>query len=167
MMEDLRSYFKALLRKIVLQTAEHPYSDTALQHGEPLRAERRRETRKPRISACTYGVMRSTDYNGSIAEEGYGTAVNDSPTGMRLLLGVAPSKGQLLEIQTEDQTLEHPFCLVLVEVCWTKPLREKAQEATQENAQEELYLVGCRQSFGSNHDETHIAATRIPRATQL
>ena len=152
-----------------LQAAEHRRDETVPQNGTPLPSERRRETRRPRISPCTYGVIRSVDRDGAVLEEGYGTAVNDSPTGMRLLLGVAPSKGQLLEIQTEDRTLDHPVCLV--EVCWTKPLREKAQENTQidtqEDPQEELYLVGCRQSVGSNHDETHVAATRIPHGTQL
>ena len=69
--------------------------------------------------------MRSTDHNGAIREERYGTAVNDSPTGMRLLLGVVPTKGQVLEIQTDDRTLDHPVCLV--EVCWTKPLQEDTQ----------------------------------------
>ena len=87
--------------------------------------------------------MRSVDRDGAILEEGYGTAVNDSPTGMRLLLGVAPSKGQLLEIQTDDRTLARP--IYLVEVCWTKPLRDDAQGA--------LYLVGCRQNFGSTDGE--------------
>jgi hypothetical protein len=87
--------------------------------------------------------MRSVDRDGAILEEGHGTAVNDSPTGMRLLLGVAPSKGQLLEIQTNDRTLERAICLV--EVCWTQPLREDAQGA--------LYLVGCRQNFGTTNGE--------------
>jgi hypothetical protein len=87
--------------------------------------------------------MRSVNRDGTILEEGHGTAGNDSPTGMRLLLGVAPSKGQLLEIQTGRSTLGRAICLV--EVCWTKPLREDAQGA--------LYLVGCRQNFGSTHDE--------------
>ena len=59
--------------------------------------------------------MRSVDRDGAILEEGHGTAVNDSPTGMRLLLGVAPSKGQFLGIQTDDRTLKRPVCLV--EVC--------------------------------------------------
>ena len=142
--EYIRSCSKALLRKMGVHVAEHHRDETVLEAGEPLQPERRRETRRPRISPCTYGVMRSVGRGGAVLEEGYGTAVNDSPTGMRLLLGVAPSKGQLLEIQTDDRTLEHPICLV--EVCWTKPLREDAQEA--------LYLVGCRQSFGSTHDET-------------
>jgi hypothetical protein len=127
-----------------LRIAEHRRDETILQNGDPLQSERRRETRRPRISPCTYGVMRSTDHSGAIREEGYGTAVNDSPTGMRLLLGVAPSKGQFLEIQTDDRTLDHPVCLV--EVCWTKPLQEDTEEA--------LYLVGCRQSSGSTPDRT-------------
>jgi hypothetical protein len=89
--------------------------------------------------------MRSVNRDGTILEEGHGTAVNDSPTGMRLLLGVAPSKGQLLEIQTGRSTLGRAICLV--EVCWTKPLREDA------DAQGSLYLVGCRLNFGTMHGE--------------
>lgn len=87
--------------------------------------------------------MRSKDRDGAIREEGHGTAVNDSPTGMRLLLGVAPSKGQLLEVQTNDRTLKPSICLV--EVCWTKPLQEDTQET--------LYLVGCRQNVGATQSE--------------
>lgn len=87
--------------------------------------------------------MRSVDRDGASLEEGHGTAVNDSPTGMRLLLGVAPSKGQLLEIQTSQST--HGRAICLVEVCWTKPLREDAEGV--------LYLVGCRLNFGAMHGE--------------
>ena len=87
--------------------------------------------------------MRSVNRDGTILKEGHGTAVNDSPTGMRLLHGVAPSKGQLLEIQTGRSTLGRAICLV--EVCWTKPLREDVQGA--------LYLVGCRLKFGTTHGE--------------
>lgn len=83
------------------------------------------------------------DRDDAIREEGHGTAVNDSPTGMRLLLRVAPSKGQLLEIQTNDRTLTRTICLV--EVCWTKPLQEDTQET--------LYLVGCRQNSGATDSE--------------
>ena len=59
--------------------------------------------------------MRSVNRDGTILEGRQGTAVNDSPTGMRLLLGVAPSKGQLLGIQTGRSTLGRAICLV--EVC--------------------------------------------------
>ncbi len=115
--------------------------ETAQQSEGTLRSERRRERRRSRISPCVYGVLRSTDRDGAILEEGHGTAVNDSSIGMRLLLGVAPSKGQLLEIQTNDRTLERSICLV--EVCWTKSLEEDTQEP--------LYLVGCRQTSGATH----------------
>ena len=141
--EYIRSYSKALLGKMGAHVAEQPRHETKPRDGMPLRDERRRETRSPRISPCTYGLMRSVDRDGGILEEGHGTAVNDSPTGMRLLLGVAPSKGQLLEIQTSHSTLGRAICLA--EVCWTKPLREDAEGA--------LYLVGCRQNFGTTNGE--------------
>jgi hypothetical protein len=141
--EYIRSYSKALLRKMGAHVAEHPRHEAVRQGGRPLRAERWRETRSPRISPCTYGLMRSVDRDGGILEEGHGTAVNDSPTGMRLLLGVAPSKGQLLEIQTGHSTFGRAICLL--EVCWTKPLRKDEQGA--------LYLVGCRLNFGATHGE--------------
>jgi hypothetical protein len=83
-------------------------------------------------------MMQSTDYGVTTLEEGKGTAVNDSSTGMRLLLGIAPPGGQLLEIQTVQSLLKRS--IYLVEVCWTKPVREDAQGR--------LYLVGCRLMFG-------------------
>lgn len=126
-----------------VQFAQPPRHATVRRPGRSLRAERRRETRSPRISPCTYGLMRSIDRDGVVLEEGRGTAVNDSPTGVRLLLGVAPSKGQILEIQTGHLTLGRAICLV--EVCWTKPLRNDGREA--------LYLVGCRLSFGPLRSE--------------
>jgi hypothetical protein len=142
--EWMLSYSKALLRKkISAHVAERPRHETARQSERSVQAERRREIRRPRISPCTYGLTRSVDRDSAILEEGQGTAVNDSPTGMRLLLSVAPSKGQLLEIQTGHSTRGRTICLL--EVCWTKPLRED-EEGT-------LYLVGCRQNFGSTHRE--------------
>lgn len=137
--EYIRSYSKALLRIIGVQVAERPRPETVQRRARPVRVERRREIRRPRITPCTYGLTRSVDRDGATLEEGHGTEVNDSPTGMRLLLGIAPSKGQLLEIHIDHSTHERAICLV--EVCWTKPLREDAEGA--------LYLVGCRQNFGT------------------
>jgi hypothetical protein len=142
--EWMLSYSKALLqKKMDSHVAEHPRHETAQQNGRSFQTERRKEIRRPRISPCTYGLTRSVDRDGAILEEGQGTAVNDSSTGMRLLLGVAPSKGQLLEVQTGQSTRGPTICLL--EVCWTKPLREDAEGA--------LYLVGCRQNFGPTHDK--------------
>lgn len=135
----IRSYGKSFLKKIGLNVFE-PIAQASAWHGvKPLRIERRKEIRNPRITPCTYGLMRSADRDGVVLEEGHGTAVSDSPTGLRLLLGVAPSKGQLLEIQIGNSAIKNAVCLA--EVCWTKPLRQESQGA--------LYLVGCRVNFGS------------------
>jgi hypothetical protein len=101
-------------------------------------AERRGEARTVRISPCMFAMMQSTDSGVTTLEEGKGTAINDSSAGMRLLLGIAPPRGQLLEIQTAQSLLKRS--IYLVEVCWTKPVREDAQGR--------LYLVGCRLIFG-------------------
>lgn len=141
--EYIRSCSKALLRKMGVYDEGRPRHGTLRRVGRPPRAERRRETRSPRISPCTYGYMRSVDRNGMILDEGHGTAVNDSQTGVRLLLSVAPPKGQILEIQTGHLILGRAICLV--EVCWTKPLRNDERES--------LHLVGCRLSFGPMRTE--------------
>ena len=132
---------RAVLQKLGLHAAEPSERPTAWHGIKPLRVERRREARHARINPCSYGLMRSVDRDGVTLEEGQGTAVNDSPTGLRLLLGVAPANGQLLEVQTGDSTFTNTICLA--EVCWTKPLRKESQG--------ELYLVGCRVNFGTTH----------------
>lgn len=85
-------------------------------------------------------MMHSREGGVATLEEGEGTVVDDSATGFRLLLGIAPPGGQLLEIQTA-QSLKRS--IYLLEVCWTKPVRQEARG--------QLYLVGCRLMFGPSH----------------
>ncbi|HEY6973497.1 MAG TPA: hypothetical protein VI359_04250 [Nitrospiraceae bacterium] len=103
--------------------------------------ERRREVRTVRMRLCTFGMMHATERGVVTLEEGEGTVVDDSGTGMRLLLGIAPLEKQLLEIQTVQSFLKRS--IYLVEVCWTKPVREDAQGR--------LFLVGGRLLFGPSH----------------
>jgi hypothetical protein len=136
---SIGSYSKKIFRQLGFSQSEPTLPMVAWEAGGPLRVERRREARSPKLSPCTYGLMRSVDRDGVTLEEGLGTAVNESPAGLRLLLGIAPHPGQLLEVQTNQSTFS---CgLYLAEVCWTKPLREDEQGA--------LYLVGCRVNFGA------------------
>jgi len=133
------SYGKQLLGKMGFCDSESSFPDGESQFGGTLRVERRREARSPKISLCTYGLMRAVDRDGVTLEEGQGTTVNESPAGIRLLLGIAPHPGQLLEVQTTNSSFS---CgLYLAEVCWAKSLREDEQGA--------LYLVGCRVSFAA------------------
>ena len=74
--------------------------------------------------------MRSHDPHGVVLEEGQCTAVDESPTGVRLLLTTAPEKGQILEIHTD-----HFTATSFVEVCWSALL---------DDGGDKLYLVGCR-----------------------
>ena len=85
--------------------------------------------------------MRRRNLNVVVLEEGRCTAVNDSPSGMRLLLNIAPVRGQILEIHTGDVP-----AVSIVEVCWTQPLVRDEREW--------WYLVGCRVSFGPMRTQT-------------
>ena len=102
--------------------------------------ERRTEARTVRLSPCTFGVMHSTEGGVATLEEGEGTVIDDSATGFRLLLGIAPPGGQLLEIQTAQSMKRSIY---LLEVSWTKPVRKEERGR--------LYLVGCRLVFGPSH----------------
>src|SRR5262249_15213765 len=93
----LRSCAVASLQKIGLPPHETPQPTG----GSPL-VDRRRETRSPRISPCIYSLMRSFTPGLGLLEEGGGTAVDNSPGGMRLLLDVAPVQGQILEVHIGD-----------------------------------------------------------------
>jgi hypothetical protein len=96
------------------------------------------EARIPNGKPCHFALTHSLTADEVICEEGAGMTVNISPSGMQLMMGVAPSRGQLLEVHLDDATL-HPS-VSLMEVRWTKPVREDLQER--------LYLVGCRLTFG-------------------
>lgn len=141
---SIEGYGKALLRKICQYVSADPHCETRWTRGRALRVERRREERHEKLRPCTYGLMRQVDRDGVMLEEGHGTAVDESPNGLRLLLGIAPSKGQLVEVQTAHSSFKG--AVYLAEVCWTKSLREESEEGR-------LYLVGCRVNFGSTHFE--------------
>ena len=107
--------------------------------------DRRREVRSPGIRLCFYNLMTRSSLNpdvlGEALEEGRGMVMDDSPTGIGLLLRVAPEEGQILEIQTSYLPLGPTISLV--EVCWKKLLVRDEEDR--------LYLVGCRVSFGPMH----------------
>lgn len=115
--------------------------ESAIRRTDTDAPERRSEVRTLRVSPCTFGMMHATDRGVATLEEGEGTVVDDSAAGFRLLLGIAPSGGQVLEIQTAQSLLKRS--IYLLEVCWTKPVREDAQGR--------LYLIGCRLMFGPSH----------------
>jgi len=77
-------------------------------------------------------------------KEGRGGIVDESPTGIGLLLRFAPVGGQILEIHTDQVTIGR--AISLVEVCWAQPLIRDEEDV--------LYLVGCRVIFGPMRTQT-------------
>lgn len=139
--EWMSKYRRELFQKMGMGH-EGPAAETLMWNdGARLRVERRRELRQSGVGACTYALVRSVDRDGVTLEEGRGTALNESPSGLQLLLGIAPREGQLLEVQAQSSVFKGAH--YLAHVCWTKLLREDEQGA--------LYLVGCRVSLGASH----------------
>lgn len=99
--------------------------------------QRRREERVAKGEACEFAVTHAFGPDHVVVEEGSGMTVNTSRSGMQLLLGVRPRPGQWLEVHLGGALHRS---VSLVEVCWTKPVREEVQG--------HLYLVGCRLTFG-------------------
>lgn len=135
---QLHSSCTAAVKKMRHKTRVH---ESATRRPKADAPERRREARTVRLRPCTFGTMHTTEHGVITLEEGEGTVVDDSATGMRLLLGIVPLEKQLLEIQTVQSFLKRS--IHLVEVCWTKPVREDAQGR--------LCLVGGRLMFGPSH----------------
>jgi hypothetical protein len=106
--------------------------------SQKLFLERRFEGRKSATRSCQLGYMQPGRHNDAVFEQYSGVTVNESKSGLLLLLGSAPPKGKLLEVHTEGTGLRPSFSLV--EVRWSKPVRRTSDG--------DLYLVGCRMSFG-------------------
>jgi len=98
---------------------------------------RRREARVSKGDPCKFAMTHAVEPDRILIEEGAGITVNLSRSGMRLMLGVAPTVGQLLEVH-RGGLLQRSVSLV--EVRWTKPVRTDAQG--------QLHLIGCRLTFG-------------------
>ena len=110
----------------------------ASRDSRALFLERRFEARQQSTRSCRLGVMQSIGQSDAVFEEQVGLTINESKSGLQLLLGTAPEKGKLIEVHLDARGMKPAFSLV--EVQWSKLLR-KTQEG-------ELYLVGCRMSFG-------------------
>jgi hypothetical protein len=96
---------------------------------------------EPRVAAgkpCEFALTHALGVDDVVFEEGAGMTVNQSPSGMQLLLAVAPRCGQLLEVHLDCASMQRTVSLV--EVRWTKPVRDDQHG--------QLHLVGCRLTFG-------------------
>jgi len=102
---------------------------------------RRVEPRVEERKICTYELCESIDEEAVVIQQGEVFSLNRSRHGIMILMGQAPRTKQLLEVHIPESRWRQS--MNLYEVQWTKPIQVESQG--------ELYLVGCRLTFGPSH----------------
>lgn len=126
----------------------HPFVEGTVQAGFLVAAPgeevgtlvptRRREVRVEEQKLCTYELCESIDEEAVVIQQGEVYSINRSAHGILVLMGHAPRTQQLLEVHIPESRWRRS--LNLYEVQWTKPVHVEAQG--------DLFLVGCRLTFG-------------------
>jgi hypothetical protein len=137
-LKRMQSYCTTVVQKVWSGRDTSSEEETVSQTHDP---ERRQEARTAWTRSCEFGLWHLITEDAAVIEEGEGVTINHSTTGMLLVVGIAPSKGQLLEIRMAQPSLRRSISLV--EVSWTKPVRKESEG--------HLFLVGCRLMFGPSH----------------
>lgn len=101
-------------------------------------ANRRTEARVEYHRVCEYELCESIDEDAVVIQQGEAYTLNRSAHGLLLLMGAPPRRNQLLELHIPESWWSHS--MNLLEVQWTKPVQVESQG--------ELFLVGCRLTFG-------------------
>ena len=121
--------------------------DTDLDHVSAVMAvtavlpARRGEARTEYRSMCTYEVLEAHDDQSVVIEQGEAFALNRSTEGILLLMGKPPQGKQSIEVHTSGSGWGKT--VNVFEVRWTKPVQVESLG--------NLYLVGCRRTFGPCH----------------
>ena len=102
---------------------------------------RRCEARMKCRSMCSYEMFEATEEESVVIEKGVAFALNRSTEGMLLLMGQAPHMKQLIEMYTPRSRWSRTANVF--EARWTRPVPVESLG--------NLYLVGCRRTFGPRH----------------
>lgn len=102
---------------------------------------RRGEVRTEYRRMCTYEVLEANDAQSVVIEQGEAFALNRSTEGILLLMGKAPQGHQSIEVHTSRSGWGRT--VNVFEVRWTRPVQVESLG--------NLYLVGCRRTFGPCH----------------
>lgn len=99
---------------------------------------RRHEPRSEDRKICAYELCESIDEESVVIQQGEVFTVNRSRHGIQVLMGYPPRKQQLIELHIPESRWRRS--MNLYEVQWTKAVPVESQG--------ELFLVGCRLTFG-------------------
>jgi hypothetical protein len=100
---------------------------------------RRGETRMNYRRLCPYEVIEAIDETSVVIGQGEAFVLNQSTGGLLLLIDLAPHAKQLIEVHTRRSGWG--WTLNILEARWAKPVQVESLG--------NMYLVGCRQIFGS------------------
>ena len=103
--------------------------------------ERRCEARMEYRCMCSYGMLDAIEKESVLIEQGVAFALNRSTEGMLLLMGQAPHTKQVIEVYTPRSRWSRT--VNVFEARWTRPVQVESLG--------NLYLVGCRRTFGPCH----------------
>lgn len=112
-------------------------SETGEAAGAP-GLTRRREVRVAERQLCTYELCNAINEATVVIQHGETYSLNRSAHGILILMGSRPQVLQLLELHIPESRWRRS--LNLYEVRWTTSVHVDAQG--------ELFLVGCRLTFG-------------------
>ena len=102
---------------------------------------RRCDARTEYRSMCSYKMIDAIEEESVVIEKGVAFALNRSKEGMLLLMGQAPHAKQLIEVYSPRSRWSRTANLF--EARWTRPVQVESHG--------NLYLVGCRRTFGPRH----------------
>jgi hypothetical protein len=102
---------------------------------------RRCEARMEYRCKCSYDMLAAIEEESVLIEQGVAFALNRSTEGMLLLMGQAPHAKQLIEVHSPRTRWSRT--VNVFEARWTRPVQVESLG--------NLYLVGCRRTFGPRH----------------
>ncbi|MBK5283290.1 MAG: hypothetical protein JJE16_14545 [Nitrospiraceae bacterium] len=114
---------------------------SAVMPATTIPSGRRCEVRTEYRSMCSYKMLDAIEEESVVIEKGVAFALNQSTGGMLLLMGQAPRAKQLIEVYSARSRWSRTANVF--EARWTRPVRVESHG--------NLYLVGCRRTFGPRH----------------
>lgn len=102
---------------------------------------RRQEPRVEERKICAYELCESIDEEAVVIQQGEVYSLNRSAHGLLVLMGQVPRLKQLMEVHIPESKWRRFMNLYVVQ--WTKPIHVESQG--------DLFLVGCRLTFGPSH----------------
>jgi hypothetical protein len=114
---------------------------SAMMPATTIPPRRRCEARMEYRCMCSYEVLEAIEEESVVIEQGEAFTLNRSAEGILLLMGRAPHAKQLIEVHTSRSGWGRT--VNVFEARWTEPVQVESLG--------NLYLVGCRRTFGPCH----------------